>query len=165
MNDKELHDALQSLPREGASAGLTGRVLRRIERPAAPWYAPRWAAGAAAAVLILTLGLGWREWRHRQTVTELRALLVEKQALQAELEDLRRLTAEARPVVYLGSDDHVDLVLDLGRFSRQGGFGSKPPVAGAALADPWTAAERPPARLRPADPRTQPRARVLRAVY
>jgi hypothetical protein len=170
LNDINLQNALKSLPREQARVGFTGRVLRRIEQPssrraASHWPAPRWAAAAAAAILVLTLGFGWREWRHHQTVADLRVLLAEKQALEAELEDLRRLTADARPVVYLGSDDDVDLVLDLARFSRRGGFGSGPPAAGMPAADPWTTTERRLARSRPADPRERPTTRVLRAVY
>ncbi len=157
LNDTELHNVLKSLPRERASVGFTGRVLRRLERPTRRSM-PRWAPVAAAAILLLTLGFGWREWRHRQTAADLAALLAEKQALQAELEDLRRLTADARPVVYLGSDDRVDLVLDLARFSRHGGFGSKTPTVGTSLAE-----SRP--EPRPADLRQRPGARVLRAVY
>jgi hypothetical protein len=167
LNETELQNVLKALPREQAAVGFTARVLRRIEQPSprwlAPrWLAPRWATAAAAAILALTLGFGWREWRHHQAVADLKALLAEKQALEAELDDLRRLTAEARPVVYLGSDDRVDLVVDLARFSRQGGFGSRPPAAGTPLVDPR---REHPARSRPADPRKQPDARVLRAVY
>lgn len=164
MNDDRLSAALESLPREQAGPEFTAGVLRRIE-PATPRWLPaerparRWAPLAAAALVVLTLGFGWREWRHRQMAESLQALLAEKQALEAELESLRRLTRAARPVVYLGSDDEVDLVLDLERFRRRGGFGSQQAAAGRLAADPIRAAGRataPPAERNP---------RPLRVVY
>ncbi len=133
MHDDRVSAALKSLPREQAGLSFTAGVLRRIETPSRFWSASRlptqwamgrWATVTAACALVLVLGFSWREWRHRQAVANLRVLLAEKQELEAELEDLRRLTAEARPVVYLGGDDKVDLVLDLARFKRHGGFGS-----------------------------------------
>ena len=119
---------------------------------------------AAAAALILALGFGWREWRQHQEIQHLEMLLAEKQELQAELESLRRLTAEARPMVYIGSSENVDLVLDLERFHRRGGFGSNVP---AASYDP---PGRLPAGPRAARPRaaaleTEDMARPLRVVY
>ena len=82
------------------------------------------------------------------------------------------MTAKARPVVYLGSDDEVDLVLDLARFKRQGGFGSKAPAtmpAGSGDNLSGTLETRP----RHAAPETRPRnaaqhtqtVRPLRVVY
>ncbi len=132
MNHDSVSQALKSLPREQAGLGFTAGVLRRIEAP--PRLLPaRWiTATAMAAAMVLALGFGWREWRHRQATENLQVMLAEKQELEAELRALRRLTAEARPVVYLGSDSQVDLVLDLGRFRRQGGFGSNLPVASVA---------------------------------
>ncbi len=159
MNDERVSQALKSLPREQAGLGFTAGVLRRIETP--PRLLPaRWiTATAMAAVMVLALGFGWREWRHRQAAENLQVLLTEKHQLKAELDALRRLTAEARPVVYLGSDSQVDLVLDLGRFRRQGGFGSNLPAADTAPAE-----ARPEARGRNAVQEEQI-VRPLRVVY
>ncbi len=158
MNDDRLSQALKALPREQAGLGFTARVLRRIEN-APPWWSParwlplswtarrfttrrftarHWTGMAAAAVLVLALGFGWREWHHRRAAASLQVLLAEKQELEAELEALRKLTADARPTVYLGGDGEVDLVLDLARFKREGGFGSRP-----SASEPTPAGSRP----------------------
>ncbi len=167
MNDDRLSTALKSLPREPAGIGFTAGVLRRIDQPArwrlfAGRAFGRAATGrafgqaiAAAAILILILGLGWRQWRQHRAAEHLQVLLAEKQELEAELDSLRRLTVRARPVVYLGGDDKVDLVLDLARFQRQGGFGSKPPAATLPAASD----------LRSAELRGEPSVRPLRVVY
>lgn len=133
MNDDVVSAALKSLPREQAGLGFTAGVRRRIEDAPPQIFPAGWATRgiglAMAAMMLLALGFSWRDWRQRQTTQHMQVLLVEKQALEVELEALRQLTAEARPVVYLGSDENVDLVLDLARFRRQGGFGSKLPAA------------------------------------
>ncbi len=173
MNDDQLETALKSLPREQAGLGFTAGVLRRIDQPSLrflPAYrafrSSRIGAGVfnrhainatiiVAAVLVLALGLGWREMRQHQAAEHLQVLLAEKQELEAELESLRRLTARARPVVYLGGNDEIDLVLDLARFQRQGGFGSKPSTATLPA----------PSYSRAAVLRGEQSARPLRVVY
>lgn len=167
MNDDQLSSALKSLPHEQASMGFTAGVLRRIDPPPPRLFPARWSFGATitrrafgatitvVAVLVLALGFGWREWRQHQAQQHMQVLLAEKRALEAELESLRRLTAEARPMVYLGGDDEVDLVLDLARFRRQGGFGSKRPAAKLP----------PPSDRRSVELRGEQSVRPLRVVY
>ena len=127
MNDDRISAALESLPREEAGTDFTAGVLRRLEERPRRLFTARWAmAAAAAAIVVLALGFGWREWRHqqqrRQAVAQLEMLLAEKQELEAELRSLRRLSSRARPVVYLGGNENVDLVLDLARLRSRGGW-------------------------------------------
>jgi hypothetical protein len=110
------------LPPEHARPGFTGRVLERLDMT--PQTAPRWnfrlalataaatlvAVGISAGVLIEQRG-GARKHREtvaaRQTLQELRA---EHGRLEQELREI-----SAPPVVYLGGDEKVDYVLDLGK--------------------------------------------------
>lgn len=127
MDDQKLSRTLESLPRERAGAGFTADVMRRLEepRPAPASRRPvRWSMMAAAAVLLLAIGLGAREWWHlhqRQQVTaRIEALEAERLALAMELEEMRRLVHGAQPRVYLGGSNDIDLMLDLGRLRRSG---------------------------------------------
>lgn len=54
--EQELKGALK---RQDPPAGFADRVARRVVRPAYP----RWWAGAAAAVVLLSAGLGYRQYR------------------------------------------------------------------------------------------------------
>lgn len=128
--DRRLDAALKNLPREKASPGFGAKVLtrwkeqegavaeqarvlpfaQRSRRPALPL----WIAVAAALILA---ALGAREWQHRRDqeealrrIAELRARY---EALADTLEELRMEAAAARPVVYLGGNEKLDLVLDL----------------------------------------------------
>ena len=127
MDDK-LRSALKSLPRERAGAGFTAGVLGRLEerqRPAAAFRgAGRWPLLAAAAVLLLAVTLGAREWWHfhqqQQATARLAGMEQERQVLVAELAELRRQVAGAQPVVYLGGSNELDLVVDLAQARRAG---------------------------------------------
>jgi len=129
MTDEELRDALRSLPRHRASEGFTDRVLDHLGRThrgtegAGLWRrlqatvgsagrAGRWAAVAAAVALAAVVPMAVRhdqpppDSESRQAVRELRS----------ELEELKRLAADTQaedPVLYLGGDDRVELVVDL----------------------------------------------------
>jgi len=123
MHDEQIHEALKSLPRQQADANFTARVMARLDepsRPSLPWT----ILAPAAALLLLALSLGWQEWQHRRDSriahARFESLLAEKQALEAELESLKRLASEAS-LVYLGGDEKMDLVLDLARLQRRGG--------------------------------------------
>jgi hypothetical protein len=126
--------ALRALPRETAGAGFTARTLARLDRaPAAARRLPPLAVAAAASLASLGLGaLVWALVASGQVAglpdrpgsepprrARLEALETERALLAAELEEIRRLAAEPTPVLYLGGDDEIDLVLDLGRLAQQ----------------------------------------------
>ena len=115
MRDEELQRALASFPRQEASAEFTADVLGRIsERPRARRRI--WRLATAAAILLALLAGGREAWHRRerqQEVERFAALQAEYVALQAEVRRLRSLTVSARPVVVLGGDSEVDLMVDL----------------------------------------------------
>lgn len=113
-----LDRALAGLEPRSASPGFTSRVLvawderrRRRRRPAAGAWALAAAALAATAVGIF---LGSRpEPPLAALADERESLRREHGELVRELESLRELARETRPVLYLGTGDDLDLVLDL----------------------------------------------------
>ncbi len=137
--DDPLSSALRSLPRHRASAGFTSDVLRRLDdrhRPRARSRGPagrgpagrdsvRWPLLAAAAALaLLVVGFGAREWWHlhqrQQATAHLATLEQERRLLAAELAELQAQVTGAQPVVYLGGSNDLDLVLDLEQVRRTG---------------------------------------------
>jgi hypothetical protein len=126
MEDHRLGDLLRELPRETARPGFTAGVLRRIEEPGRR-FSPRLALAGALA-LTVTVAAGVLVETRRDAIETVRA----QQALQV-LQDIRaehgRLEREVQElsqpsVVYLGGDENVDLVLDLGKV--RGTEGAKP---------------------------------------
>jgi hypothetical protein len=143
-SDRELDQALAKLPREGAPAGFSRRVLADLDGPTRSRAGARWllAAGAAAA---LAVGL----WLVPLTTPEppqmdVGALEEEHRHLMAELESLKASLRESEtmPVLYLGGNEQLDLVLDLGPIWRpEPAAGMRPAV--------FTGTERPSARVDP----------------
>jgi hypothetical protein len=128
---------LRELPRERAGADFTARVLARLDEPPPRRRLPLAAIGVAAAAalgLALVAGPlrtgGERAESRREAAAEARRLLEELQrehrALASELDAL----AAEPPVIYLGGDEEVDLVLDLSRVPAA----APPEVRGASLA-------------------------------
>lgn len=123
-----LREALRSLPRARPADDFTDRVVAGIAGDHAGRRPPltlRWAAAAALAiagvVAALTLpplaGSG-DPAAARERRARVEALEAERLRLAAELDEIRRLAADLRepaPVLYLGGDERVDLVLDLDR--------------------------------------------------
>jgi LmbE family N-acetylglucosaminyl deacetylase len=123
MEDHRLGDLLRELPREQARPGFTARVLRGIEEPGRR-FSPRLALAGALA-LTVTVAAGVRVETRRDAVETARA----QQALQEIRAEHGRLEREVQElsqpsVVYLGGNENVDLVLDLGRV--RGTEGAKP---------------------------------------
>lgn len=117
---RQIADLLRELPREHARPGFTARLLEKLEedRPA-PWWASRLSlvsAVTALAALVVSAGVltDWRLSPRKSVDTaEARQILEEIRAEHGRLERELREISEP-PVVYLGGDEQVDLVLDLG---------------------------------------------------
>lgn len=120
MEDHRLGDLLRELPRESARPGFTTRVLNRLEAPERRRSMPRLAlAGALAAVAIIAGVLVDARRDALETVHARQAL----QEIRAEHGRLEREVHELSqpPVVYLGGNENVDLVLDLGKVGKTEG--------------------------------------------
>jgi len=122
MDENRISHLLRALPREEASPHFTAGVLRRLREPPRRAAPARWLV-AVATILILAVGFGahqgWQWYEQRQTMARIAALRAEQRDLEAELESLEALIAEAHPVVHLGSTRNVDLVVDLSRLSSE----------------------------------------------
>lgn len=149
--DRRLDAAFKALPREKARPGFRDEVLRRAQAAGSPseavnaaggkvvpfrgrslrQQAPLWLSVAAA---LIALALGAREWQHRHEQQESMRRIAELRAQYDQLADtvrqLRDESAAARPVVYLGGSEQVDLVLDLQHLAEG------PPDPNAAKVDP-----------------------------
>lgn len=118
MEDHSVGPLLRELLREHAREGFTARVLARLDAPEPkPWLQPRlvFAAAALGAVMasagILQVHAGRQEaLRTAEARKVLRELRSEHDSLKQELQTLSQ-----PPVVYLGGDEEVDLVVDLSR--------------------------------------------------
>jgi len=119
MEDHRLGDLLRELPREQAPSGFTARVVNRLDAPERrqliSWRAPRLAlATAMTIVLAVTAGLLIDARRDAAESARAEQALAEIRAEHARLErEVRELSQP--PVIYLGGNEDVDLVLDLGK--------------------------------------------------
>ena len=113
MSDDRLRDALRELPAVDPGPAFTARVLARVAAappPAARRRLPVWAAALAAVVLLLGVVWGGRVAMREQRTAALRT---ETEDLARELEALRQAAQRPAPVLYLGGNEEVDVVLDL----------------------------------------------------
>ena len=116
MEDHRLGDLLRELPREQARPGFTARVLHRLDAPARRRSMPRLAlATALTAVLAVTAGLLIDARRDALANARAERALAEIRAEHARLEREVRELSDPPSVVYLGGNEDVDLVLDLGK--------------------------------------------------
>jgi cytochrome c-type biogenesis protein CcmH/NrfG len=129
MEDHSVGKLLREIPRETARTGFTTRVLARLEpldgpateRPRAT-RRPRFAF-AAAAVLALVVSAGlfrYEQSREAARAAEARQALREIRAEHERLEQELRALADP-PVVYLGGNERIDLVLDLDKVPAEAG--------------------------------------------
>ena len=118
MEDHRVGDLLRELPREHARPGFTARVVNRLDAPerrSISWRAPRLAL-ATALMIVLTVTAGFLIQERRDALANARAeqalaeIRAEHARLEREVQDLSQ-----PPVIYLGGNEKVDLVLDLGK--------------------------------------------------
>lgn len=116
MEDHDLGQLLRELPRESARDGFTSRVMARLDARPEPWAwrQPR-VVFAAAALAATVASAGFLQIRADRRA-ELRAAEARKllQELRSEHESLKQELRELSgpPVVYVGGDEKVDLVVD-----------------------------------------------------
>ena len=145
MNDDELGRLLKKLPRREASPEFTDRLMERLDEPPPRRYRPvssgaarapqAWVLAGACVVVFFAWFLGVtfeeRNQRHqrRQTAERVEMMRDEYRALLVELEELRSLASEARPVLDLGGTEQVDFVFDLRRLAEEGGAARAQPTS------------------------------------
>ena len=122
MSDERIDRELRALPREKASADFTRRVLDnlpRTEKRRVPAWGYRLAA-AATVIILLVIPMSLKRWSlsvdtgNEAVLAEIEAVRSEKARIEQELRELREQAAEESPVVYLGGNEDVNLVLDVG---------------------------------------------------
>jgi len=134
MEDQHLGRLLRELPREKARQGFTNRVLARLDavseeserarRGLHRAWRPRLAAAFTALVVVSgAVGLVRYEQREAQRAARvaraqqlLRELRAEHGQIKRELEAL-----PDPPVVYLGGNEDMDLVVDLSHVREENG--------------------------------------------
>jgi hypothetical protein len=128
-------DLFRELPQEHARPGFTARVLEQLDakprRLARRSFrlAPALAAITVLAVAVAVAAGALIEWRsgarkHQEAVQALKELREEHGRLAAELHEMSQ-----PPVVYLGGDEKVDYVLDLGKIRNAEVVASAAPTA------------------------------------
>jgi hypothetical protein len=125
MEDEHLGRLLRELPREKARPGFTTRVAARLDQ--APPARVRWVPRLAAALLAVTVATaGWVQHQHAEAARAARMarasqLLRELRAQHGQIKrELESLPAEP-PVLYLGGNEDMDLVVDLREVRDPGG--------------------------------------------
>lgn len=126
MEDHNVGRLLRELPRETARPGFTQRVLSRLDEPAkaAPLHAgwrPRFALAAVVAALAISAGVvRYEQSREAERTAEARRLLQEIRAEHGRIEQELRALSEP-PVIYVGGDERMDLVVDLDKVPAEDG--------------------------------------------
>lgn len=121
-----LDQALAQLPPERASERFTERVLEGLEHRRPSLLGASRPRLTSAMVALVAMGLGLGLWLRSHSPIETTAqqrspqqLRSEYQNLQEEIAALRSMAALPPPVLYLGGDSRVDLVLDLGQLESE----------------------------------------------
>jgi hypothetical protein len=127
MEDHSVGRLLRELPRETARPGFTRRVLARLDEPARATPREAWRLRLAVATmtavvvaLVASAGARYEHARDAARNAEARRLLQEIRAEHDRIEQELRALAEP-PVVYVGGDERMDLVVNLDRVPAEDG--------------------------------------------
>ena len=142
-NDRFRHhlgESLAGLEGGGASPGFTSRVLHELEARQLRRRKRRKQALSAVAVLLVAalagvLGLDRPVDTTVDVASEAKQLRQEYTRLQNDLEALRESARETAPVLYLGGNDELDLILDLAPIITRSGATVVP--ASSVQVDPY----------------------------
>lgn len=121
MEDQQLGRLLRELPRERAGDQFTARVLAGLDGKPQRRTRPhpiRWALATAALLALLVSAAVMERRPEAQARQALEEIRDEHERLARELERLQALRERQDPrpeVIYLGGNERMDLVLDLGR--------------------------------------------------
>ena len=122
MEDQHLERLLRELPRERARQAFTPRVLARLDQ--APPVRVRWQPRLAAALLAVSvIAGGVVRYERMEAERAAKRARAEHGQIKRELEAL----PPAPPVLYLGGNEDMDLVVDLRQVREANG------VQGATL--------------------------------
>lgn len=117
MNDNELRELLQALPRAKASSRFTSDVLNRLRTssPAAAIVRPApWMRYAAAAMVLVCLVAGVRGAVRHARQERMEAIRVEHQRIETELNRVKQAAEKSQPVMVLEDGGGTRVVVDLG---------------------------------------------------
>lgn len=118
LADEQLDALLADLPREDVPAAFATGVTQRIDaRRRRAARRRTWAAAAVVAALGTSTWLTHDLRTRRMSAAQEAAIRLELRQLGAQLERLEQQRARARPVVFLGATEEVDIVVDLYRLA------------------------------------------------
>jgi hypothetical protein len=104
---------MRLLPRVKASPAFTSDVLRAVRRQDDVRQTPfvwRLAAGFAMALcLVAIVHVATLQYERRERM----ALRAERERIEAELADVKKIASEAEPVVVLENDNGTRVIMDL----------------------------------------------------
>lgn len=126
MEDHSVGRLLRELPRETARPGFTQRVLARLDEPAKSaalsmgWRFRLAVAGVALLVVVSAGVIRHEQSRETAQAAEARRRLQEIRAEHDRIEQELRALSEP-PVIYVGGDERLDLVVDLDRVPAEDG--------------------------------------------
>jgi hypothetical protein len=117
MNEDKLTNALRSLPRVRAASGFREAVVRRLDEPGPQRYRRRpllyaIAVGGIGVLILVSVQLSNANQERQAARQRVESMRQEYWALERDLDDLRRIAVESRPVVGIEGDD-LDFFIDL----------------------------------------------------